>query len=59
MSHICSTFGLGNNCYSLLHLRLLLKGSDYVHSLRSNFQLQNVDPPEEILADIQLLKDEI
>ena len=30
-----------------------------LHSLRSNYQLQNVDPPQELLADIDLLKDEI
>ena len=30
-----------------------------LHNLRSNYQLQNVDPPEELLADIELLKDEI
>ena len=30
-----------------------------LHSLRSNYQLQNVDPPQEPLADIDLLKDDI
>ena len=28
-------------------------------NLKSNYQFQNVDPPEELLADSELLKDEI